>query len=153
MVFFRTHYTVYESSIYLIRSVRLTKTKYSIPPFCHSLEFANYLPCRVVSCKWHWTASDGESHILQIWRQRSTPALPFVQGTLWPILLVHVRVSSMDQMKLIENYSYFIAYLIPYNCKLLVLRIQKTKLVTLVEGDPNAPFSIATTQRGCYSIR
>ena len=42
-----------------------------------------------------------------------------------------------------------------YLCVLHTSKKKKVKLATLIDGDPKAPFSIATTPRcmgGCYSI-
>ena len=77
--------------------------------------------------------SDGEvPAMLELWEMRSTPSLASLSCQLWPGMVAPDRVLSMGQIEL--------------HC---------LKLATIVEGDPKAPFSIATTPRcrgGRYSI-
>ena len=57
-----------------------------------------------------------------------------------------IWIKTNQKMNHIKNYSYLSIYIYIYMHK---------KLVTIVEGDPKAPFSLATTpryQRGHYSF-
>ena len=64
---------------------------------------------------------------IQFWNsggQWSTPTLPLLADPLWPGVVVPIRVQSMGQINLFENYLYLIGILETINmCKLFVLRI------------------------------
>ena len=66
-----------------------------------------YFPKKGVFCVWHKTATDGEAPILKIRELWSNSLLPLLSGPLWPrIVVVPVKVTSMDQIGLFENYLY-----------------------------------------------
>ena len=79
-------------------------------------------------CPWYDTKqSDSEVPImLEHYGTQSTSLLPSLQDPLWPGVVAPVRVQSMGQIELNGVYK-------------------KVKLATIVEGNPKAPFSIATT--------
>ena len=52
-----------------------------------------------LSCKWHWTASDGEAPVLEIWGMWSTPLLQLLTRALWPGVIIPVRFLSEGKIK------------------------------------------------------
>ena len=59
----------------------------------------------------------------------STPSLALLSGPLWPGVAVPVRVPSMDQINLFENYSYSIGIIIIIkSCPFLAIRPYRTFL-------------------------
>ena len=57
---------------------------------------------------WHQISSDGEAPILEIGRLRNTPSLPLLLGPLSHRVIVFVKVLSMGQIGLLENFVYLI---------------------------------------------
>ena len=58
------------------------------------------------------------------------------------------NVSTAHILKTLSHYTFLSTFVLGKSCKIV-------KSATLVEGNPKAPFSIATTPRcrgGCYSI-
>ena len=56
--------------------------------------------------------SDGEVPVLGLWGMWSIPSLPVLSGSLWPRVIISVRVPSMGQIKL----SNHLLYLKSFNC-------------------------------------
>ena len=61
-------------------------------------------PPKEVSRIWHWTASDSEAAVLEIWGMYGTCSLPLFYLPLWPRMVVPVRVPSMGQIDLCKDY-------------------------------------------------
>ena len=57
---------------------------------------------------WHITASDGKAPVLEILGLWSTPSLPLLPGSLWPVVAVPVKVTSMVQIDHFQAYLYSI---------------------------------------------
>ena len=102
------------------------------------------------------------SGLCGVWNTLLSPLLP---GPHWAAAVVPIRALFMIQIYLLLNYSYLIIILDSiqltivlsivtwsYDCLISILSIVpwnhiKVKLSTVVEGNPKAPFSIATTPK------
>ena len=56
--------------------------------------------------------SDGEAPVLELWGMWSIPSLPLLSDSLWPRMILPVRVLSMGQIELFNH----LLYLKPFNC-------------------------------------
>ena len=68
------------------------------------------------------------------------------------LLILSLYFVIMEGIFILFLFSYFCSYALQL---FIALCLKSEKLATLVEGDPKAPFSIATTprcRRRCYSI-
>ena len=82
-------YSTIKSTAFSTRAVDYAKRifKESYPPYeCPSLSVSN-----------------GVASLMELWGMSSTPSLPFLQNSLWPGMVMPVRVPSMDQIELFNH--------------------------------------------------
>ena len=71
----------------------------------------NVIIIKRASCVWHSISSGREAPVLEILGVWKIPSLTLLPGPLWPGMIVAVKVPSMDQIELFENYLYLIGIL------------------------------------------
>ena len=76
----------------------------------------NYEMTRV----WHLTASGGEAPLLEFREVRRTNSLSLFTSPLWLGMVILVKVPSMGQRDLFENYLLYTMVLIMYSCMLII---------------------------------